>query len=143
LARAADVEGEIAKHAVARPCDLVCQSASGGRQRLGVRHLENRRDAAHHSTAAAALEILLVLEPRLAKMNLGVDHSGQDVQPSSVDDLRCLRRVEVAYGCDPAIDDADVAYPGTVLVYDGTALQYQVEHGAHCRHPWLASGLRP
>ena len=47
LARAADEEREIAMHAVMGALDLVGQRLGAGGGRVGVRHLEHRRDAAH------------------------------------------------------------------------------------------------
>ena len=87
LARAADVEREIAEHAVPGARNLVGKRRGGCRQRLGVGHLEHGRDPAEHSRAAARLEVLLVLEPRLAEVHLGVDDAGQDMQAAGVDRL--------------------------------------------------------
>ena len=66
---------------------LVGERLGGGRERLGVGHLEHGRDAAHHRRAAAGLQVLLVLQPRLAEMHLGVDHAGQHVQARGIDRL--------------------------------------------------------
>jgi hypothetical protein len=48
---------------------------------LGVRHLEHCGDAAQHGGPAARFEIFLMLQPRLAEMDLAVDHAGQHVSP--------------------------------------------------------------
>ena len=72
-------------HAVVRALDLVGQRLGGGGGRVGVRHLEHRRDAAQHRRARAGFEIFLVGQPRLAEMHMAVDHAGQDVQAPAVD----------------------------------------------------------
>ena len=87
LAGAADEEREIAMHAMMAALDLVGEGLLGDRQRIGVRHLEHRRDAAHHGAARAGLEIFLVGQARLAEMHLRVHHAGQDVQALAVDRL--------------------------------------------------------
>ena len=87
LARTADIESEIAEHAVARAAHLVGECCSRGGQGLGVRHLEHGRDAAQDSCAAAGLQVFLLFEARLAEVHLAVDYTGQDVQPLAVDDL--------------------------------------------------------
>ena len=87
VVRAADPEGEIAVHAVRGAQHLVGERLGGGGQRLGVGHFEYRGDAAEHGGARAGLEVLLVLEPRLAEMHLAVDHAGQNVRPAAIDAL--------------------------------------------------------
>ena len=76
----ADIEGEVAEHAVARAAHFVGERLGSRRERLRVGHLEDGGDAAQHGGAAAGLEVFLVLEARLAEMHLGVDHAGQDVE---------------------------------------------------------------
>ncbi len=88
LARAADPEGEIAEHAMVCARQLVGESLRAGRERVGVGHLENRRDAACHSGARACLEIFLVGRAGLAEMHLRVDHARQKVQAGAVDRRR-------------------------------------------------------
>ena len=69
-----------------RARDLVGKRLGGDRQRVGVGHLEDGGDAAHHRGARAGLEVFLVLGAGLAEMHLRVDDAGQDVQ------ARCSRR---------------------------------------------------
>jgi hypothetical protein len=87
LARAADEKREIAMHAVTRALDLVGQRVGADGQRVGVRHLEHRRDAAHDRAQGARFQVLLVGHAGLSEMHLGVDHAGQHVQAAGVDHL--------------------------------------------------------
>ena len=146
LARAADIEGEVAEHAIARPRDLVGEPLGRRRQRLGVRHLEHGRDAAEDGAARARLEIFLVLESRLAEMHLRIDDTGQHVQAARVDRLASTIGIDIANGGDAAAPDADVAHPHAVVVDDGSPLEDEIECGAHAcswTSPRLASGPRP
>ena len=81
-------------HAMVAALHLVGERLGGDRERIGVRHLEHRGDAAHHGAARAGLEIFLVGQAGLAEMHLGVDHAGQDVQALAVDDLGGRRPAE-------------------------------------------------
>ena len=87
LARGADIEGEVAMHAVMRALDLVGERRGRGRGRVGVRHLEHRRDAAQHRAARAGFEVFLVGEAGLAEMHMAVDHARQHMQAAAVDGL--------------------------------------------------------
>jgi hypothetical protein len=66
----------------------------------GVRHLEDRRHAAERRGGRAAGEILLVLQPRLAEMHLGVDDAGQHMEAIRRQHLARVRRRKVADGGD-------------------------------------------
>ncbi len=101
----ADIESMVAPHPIARAGELVGQRLGGIGIGLGVRHLEHRDDAAQHGGAAAALQILLRLQPRLAEMDLAVDHAGQHGQPGAVDRLAGIARL--ADRDDPAAAHAD------------------------------------
>ena len=70
LVRAADPEGEVAMHAVVAAPHLVGKRLGRRGLRVGVGHLEHRRDAAHDGGAGARFEILLVVEAGLAEMHL-------------------------------------------------------------------------
>ena len=70
LVRAADPEGEVAMHAVMAAPHLVGERLRRGGLRVGVGHLEDRRDAAHDGGAGAGFEIFLVVEAGLAEMDL-------------------------------------------------------------------------
>ena len=92
----------------------------GDGQRIGVRHLEHRGDAAHHGAARAGLQVLLVGQAGLAEMHLGVHHAGQDVQALAVDHLGRRRPApSAADRGDAAIGDADVAHALAVLIDHG------------------------
>ena len=85
LARGADEEGEVAMHAPAPARDLVGERLGAHRRGLGVRHLEHGGDAAKHRRPAAGFQILLMLEPWLAEMHLGVDDARQDMQAGGIE----------------------------------------------------------
>ena len=106
--RRAEEEGVIAPGAPFGAAQLVGQRL--GRIRIGrrVRHLEDRRDAALGGAARAGLQVFLVLQPRLAEMDLGVDDAGQDVQAGSVETLGCGGPAEVAQCCNTAVPHADI-----------------------------------
>ena len=87
LVGAADPEGEIAMHPVMAARHLVGERLGRGRQRIGVGHFEDGRDAPQNRRAGASLKIFLVDQAWLAKMHLTVDDTGQDVEARAVDDL--------------------------------------------------------
>ena len=131
-------------HTVGGAAHLVGQRFLARRQRLGVRHFEDRRYAAQHSGPRASLEVFLVLQPRLAEMHLAVDHAGEDVQPTAIDHLPGLRRAQGANRGDAPGGDADVALPLPVVIDDDAALQNEIErlcHRAHRVLPLLAGRL--
>ncbi len=103
-------------HAALGPRDLVGERRLGGRQRIGVGHLEYGGDAAEHGRARARLEILLVDRTGLAKMHLAVDHARQDVQSGAIDTLAGAGRAQIADFGDAAVAHADIARAGSVLV---------------------------
>lgn len=109
-------------HAVRGPAHLVGKRFLARRQRLGVRHLEDRRDAAEHGGARTCLQILLVLQSRLAKMRLTVDHSRQHMQASAVDCLGGAGLPEVSDGRDPPAAHAYVAHALAVVIDDGAVV---------------------
>ena len=119
LAGAADEKREIAMHAMAAALHLVGEVSFRDRQRIGVRHLEHRGDAAHDRAARARLQILLVGLARLAEMYLGIDHAGQDVQALAVDHLTGRILVQPADRGDAAVCDADIAHALAVLIDHG------------------------
>src|SRR3546814_15174068 len=59
---------------------------------LGVRHFKDAGDAAKHGGAAARLKVFLLLQPRLAEMNLRVDRAWKDDKTAAVDDFDCIAR---------------------------------------------------
>ena len=133
LARAPDIEREVAVHAVMPARDLVGQRRGVGGGRLGVGHLEHRGDAAQHRAARAGFQVLLVRQARLAQMHMAVDHARQHVQAPAVDHLGGGRS-DIADRGDPAAGDGQIAHALAVLVDDRAALQDQV---VAARHPHL------
>src|SRR5262249_2488475 len=89
------------------------------------------RDTAHDGGAAARLQVLLVLQPRLAEVHLRVDHARQDVEAASVDDLGRRGAGEVAQCRNPSTADADVPLRPPVMVDDGAAVEDEVVGGGH------------
>ena len=107
--------------------DLVGKRVRVRGQRVGVGHLEHRRDAAHDRRAAAGLEIFLVLVSGLAEMNLAVDDAGQHVQARHVDGFAGVGLGEIAEFGDPAGGHADVARHPPVMIDDRAVAQDQIE----------------
>ena len=131
LARSADPECEIAMHAVMAAPHLVGERVGRGGLRFGVGHLEDGRDAPHDGGARTGFQIFLVVEPRLAEMNLRVDDTGQDVQAPTIDDAGRIVMREVADGGDPAAAHAHIAVRPAVMIHDGAALEDEVEGLGH------------
>ena len=106
-------------HAVTAAVHLVGESLLRNGQRIGVRHFEHGRHAAHHGAARSGFKIFLMRLAGLAEMHLRVHHAGQDVQALAVDRLAGLSLSEPADRGDPAIGNADVADALTVLIDHG------------------------
>ncbi len=141
VARAADVEGEVAVHAMRAAPDLVGERLLGDRQRIGVRHLEHPRDAAHDRGARAGLQILFLRQAGLAEMHLRVDHAGQDMQALAVDDFGGARAGKRADGGDAPVLDRKVAQALAVLIDDRAGLQDHIVAGAHASSNAVSAGL--
>ena len=103
VSRGADVEGVIAVHAVAGALELVEHAVRRIGVGRGIGHLEHGSDAAHHRGAAAGFKVFLVFQPRLAEVDLAVDHAGQHVEPGAVDPARGI-------GIGTDADDAPIAH---------------------------------
>src|SRR3546814_2066829 len=83
---------------------------------LGVRHFKDAGDAAKHGGAAARLKVFLLLQPRLAEMNLRVDRAWKDDKTAAVDDFACIAR---------CADRGDFAVPHAARSEEHTSeLQY-------------------
>src|SRR5258707_9174137 len=106
-------------HAVAAAPYLVAEILRVDGERIGVRHLEYRGDAAHHRAARSGFEVLLVGLTRFAEMHLGVDHAGQDVQALAIDDFARAGGAERTDFGDSPTRNTDVADALAVLVDDG------------------------
>ena len=119
VVRAADPEGEVAMHAALRAGELVGERFGARRQRIGVGHFEHRGHAAENGRARAGLQILLVNEPRLAKMHLRIDDAGKNVQAPAIDALARRGAAQSADLGDAPVADADVALADPVLVDHG------------------------
>ena len=89
--------------------------------RVGVGHLEHRRDAAHHRRARARLQVFLVVEAGLAEMHLAVDHAGQEVQAAAIAPLNRRRAREVADGRHPSAADAEIGPMLAIVVHKRAA----------------------
>ena len=113
-------------HAPTGAENLVGERLGRDRLRVGVRHLEHGGDAAEHRGAGARLQILLVGKPRLAEVDLGVDHARQDVKAGALDHAPGRGARKIAERGDPAGGDSDVALGAAVVVDDGAAAQDQV-----------------
>ena len=96
---------------------LVCERLGRHRLRIGVRHLEIARDATGHRGARLGFDGGLVLESRLAKVHLVVDHPGQHIAPLGIDDLRLWRADNVETDDAPP-SDREVALPHRAFVDD-------------------------
>ena len=70
---------------------LVFDRQFGRGRRRGIGHFEHAGHPAQNRRAAAGFQIFLVLVAGLAEMHLGVDDTGQDVQPLRIKDLGGLR----------------------------------------------------
>ena len=68
-----------------------------------------------------------MLQPRLAEMDLAVDHPRQDMEPACVDGLACDAFGDVADGGDAAIPDADIGKPFARVIDEGAAFENEVE----------------
>ena len=109
-------------HAVMAAHYFVGKTLRGDRQGIGVGHFEHGRHAAHHGAARAGFEIFLLRQPRLAEMNLRVDHARKDMQPLTVDHLSRGSLRQPADRGDTAIGDGDIAHALAVLVDHGAGL---------------------
>ena len=125
-------------HAMMPALDLVGERLGTHGQRIGVRHLEHRSDAAHHRRQRAALKVFLVGEAGLAEMHLGVDHARQEMQAPAVDHLARRRARQVADRRETAGANAEIAHAFAVMVDDRAALEDQI---VACQPCWTASGL--
>ena len=109
FAGGADIEGEVAMHAVMAALDLVGDRRRVGGERIGIGHLEHRGDAAEHRAARADFEVFLVGEARLAEMHMAVDHARQQMQAAAVDHLAGGGARQVADRGKPAGPNAEIA----------------------------------
>ena len=119
LGRAGE-EGEVAPGPAGRTPHLVLDRGHVRRRGAGIRHLEDRRDAAERGGPRAGIEILLVLHARFAEMHLRVDDAGQHMEAGRIDRLgrsageRSQRSdISVAHAniaaCDPVGGGGDAA----------------------------------
>ena len=131
LMRAADPEGEVAMHAVPAAPDLVGQRLRRHRLRDRVRHLEDAGHAAKRGRARSALQVFLVVEPRLAEMHLAVDYARQDMQAGAIDDLAGRGLREIAERHDLSASNADIAHDAAILVHHRAALEDDVVSLGH------------
>ena len=139
VARRPDVEAIVDERLLGRQRELLFEPRLRDRRRHGVRHFEKRRDAALGARAAGRGEIFLVRQPRLAEMDLVVDHAGHQVQPGGVDhfvDAELGRGVDVG---DPRTLDHDRAAIDAVGKDDSRVL----DEGSHRTRRDVADGANP
>ena len=108
--------------------------------RLGVGHLEHRRDAAHHGGVRAGLQIFLVGEARLAHVHVAVDDARQHVQAAAIDDLGGGAG-QLADPGDAAAGNGDITDAFAVVIDDRAALEDQVVAFRHNNPPIPIPGL--
>ena len=131
LPGSADVEGEIAVHTPPCPGNLVGERFLRRRQRLRIGHLEDGGDTTADRREAACGEVFLVLEARLAEVDLSVDHTWKDVEPLGIDDLGRPPPREIANRRNAPPQDANVADALAVMIDDGSSLEDKVEVICH------------
>jgi hypothetical protein len=81
-----------------------------------------------------------MFEARLAEMDLGVDHAGQDGEAAGVETVRGRGRAQGAEGRDSPVLDPDVAGFEAVRRRHLAARQNKVEIVWHSRPPMILSG---
>ena len=67
-----------------------------------------------------------MLQARLAKVDLGIDHAGQHVQATAVEHLLGLADFDTADLGNTAAADPNVAHSDTVVIDDSAAAQREV-----------------
>ena len=127
LARGADEKGKVAIHASVPARDLVGESIGANRYGPRVGHLEHGGDAPQDRRPAARYEILLMLEPRLPEMHLGVDDARQHVQAGRIEGLAGGTGGEGADRRDAAVPDADICETLAGMVDEGPTLDKEIE----------------
>ena len=75
---------------------LVRERCVVDRQRIGIGHLHEARDAARCSSTGLRGEVALVHEAGFAEVHLIVDHAGEHELAGSVQDLVCTAMCQVA-----------------------------------------------
>ena len=125
-----DVEGMVAVHAVMAALELVVHAHHRVGVGIGVGHLEDGGHAAHHRRTATAFKVFLVLQPRLAEVDLAVDHPRQHVEPGTVDPPRCIGIA--AHADDLAVAHGDIGHGCPVRGVDHSAGKH--EFGSVCGH---------
>ena len=133
VAARADIVAVVAPAAPGDALELAPVGLGVGDRGPGVGHVEHAGDAAGDGGAGAGFEILLVLEPGLAEMHLGVDEAGQDVQAGGVDRGLGRRPREVADGGDAPAAHGDVGALAPGGREGGAAADQQVEAGHRLR----------
>ena len=94
---------------------------------IGVGHLEDRGHAPQDRRSGAGREVFLVDEPRLAKVHLGVDHAGQDVQAPRLEHLVGRSPGKRTHGDDSPAACSDVAECRARRPHAGPAPDQQIE----------------
>ena len=97
-----------------------------GRREL-VGHVNDGRDAAAHRRGRSGREVLLVGNPGIAEVHVGIDQAGQDVQIGGIDCLPTFWQSVVCADCDdPALIDGDAALERRLRGYDRPVFHDQI-----------------
>ena len=116
---------------------LVGETFGGGRQRVGVGHLEDGGHSTHDGGAGAGLEIFLVGGAGFTEVYLTVDDAGQYGEAGAIDRLAGRSLGKIADLGDSAVAKADVALTDTVVVDDSSVSEDGVEsHGGVVLCEW-------
>ncbi len=137
-------------HAVMAARDLVGHRRRAGGGRIGVRHLEHRRHAAHHRAARTLSRSSLWVRPGSRKCTWVSITPGRICSPrqSIVSPTPCL--AEIADRGNAAASDAEIAHGFAIVIDDRAALEDQVVALRHSRRrlvspqrePYVTSALR-
>ena len=131
LPGAANIKGEVAKHPVTRPGDLVLQGFYGGGRGIGVGHFKDAGDAPHDGGTAAGFKVFFVFVAGLAKMNLGIDHPRQHMQALQGKGLSGFAGRDLSDLHNSAIADGNIGLSHAIMVDHPAPLQDKVVGFTH------------
>ena len=96
-------------HTVRRAVQLVLKKVWRNRRRIGVRHFEHAGDPAKRPRPGTRFQILFVLKPRLAEVNLRIDDTRQNMEARRIKLIRARPRSDRADVSDFLVFDTDVS----------------------------------